>query len=219
MKRIKRISGFSWDRHKTIALAGGITFVVLWERFFSYITETYGQQYAISLTALLVAIVAAVATLLSLSWSRDTVRPFLSLFGVKIKLDSIGKDRVSIEFSIKNSGSLPATDVDVDIDFFSHDEEVTDNNSSSKFAPATKLPVTPMLIPYNDYISVYTFDLKDRDDVELWENIRKGKTKVRLRIRYKSLGRKHLTIQTEQISRLHRGKDFEFVPIPPQNWV
>jgi hypothetical protein len=219
MKRIKRISGFSWDRQKTIILAGGIIFVVLWERFFSYISETYGQQYAISLTALLVASIATVAALLSLRWARDTVRPFLALFGIKFTSNGVGKDYASVEFNIKNSGSLPATDVDVDVDFFDYDEEVTENNSSSKFAPANKLPTTPMMIPNNDYVSVYTFDLKDRNDVELWENIGKGKTKVRLQIRYKSLGRQHLTIQTERISKSLRGKSLEWVPIPPQKWV
>ena len=185
---------------------------------FSYAAENYGQQYAISLTALLVASIAAVATLLSLSWARDIVRPFLSHFGIEVTLDGTGKDYVSIAFSIQNSGSLPATDIDVDIDFFDDAEEVTENNSSSKFAPATKLPTTPMILPNNDYTSEYTLDLKDRNDVELWENIRKGKTKVRLRIRYKSLGRKHLTIQTERISRPLRGKSL-WVPIPPQKWV
>jgi hypothetical protein len=218
MKRIKCISGFSWDRRKTIILAVSITIVVLWGLLFSHAVEKYGQQYAISLTALLVASIAAVATLFSLRWSRDTVRPFLSLPGAEFSPD-IGEDYVIIQISIRNSGSLPATDVDVDMDFFAHDEEVTEKNRSSKFTTHTKSSLKPMILPNSHFTWRYELNLKDRNHAELWQNIINGKIKFRLRIRYESLGRKHLTIQTERIQKPQLGRGLVLVPIPPQKWV
>lgn len=194
-----------------------IVIVVLWGLFYSYSKEKYDQQYAIFLTALLVASIAAVANLLSLQWSRDTIRPFLSLNTNAIHAE-VEAGYVRIEFTIFNSGSLPATEMDVDIDFFASDEEVTEDNLSGKYSSATKSTLTPMILPNNNYIAEYIFDLKNKDDLKLWEDTKQGNVIVRLRISYQSLSRKHVTIQTERICGYPWEKGLIFEPIPPQKW-
>ena len=194
-----------------------MVFVGLWGLFYSFVAEQYGQQYSISLTALLVASIAAVANLLSLKWSRGTIRPFLSLNTNTIRAEPSG-DYVNIEFGIHNSGSLPATDIEVDIDFFANDEAVTEDNLSNKYPPAKKSALTIMILPNNDFTAEFVIDLKNKDDSGLWDNFKDGNVIVRLRIFYESLSRKHVTIQTEKICRQPWEKDLVFVPISPQKW-
>lgn len=217
MKKRKHISGFSWNKRKTIALIIIIVIVVPWGFFYSYSSEKYGQQYSIMLTALLIASIAAVANLLSLQWSRDTVRPFLFHPADTIQPEQV-KTNMKISFKIHNSGSLPATNIEVDIDIFASDEEVTEDNISNRFKPATALPIMPMLLPNSHYTATYILNLKDKDDLAQWEAFNQGKAKVRLRISYESMNRKHVTIQTEELSKPEWESRVVFAPIPPQKW-
>ncbi len=194
-----------------------IMIIVLWGLFYLYSKEEYDQQYAISLTALLVASIATVANLLSLQWSRDTIRPFLFHFPDTIQTEQV-KTNMRISFKIHNSGSLPATNIEVDIDFFASNEEVTEDNISNRFMLATKLPITPMLLPNCNYTADYILNLKDKNDLEQWNAFSQGKAKVRLRISYESQGRKHTTIQTEEICKPEWENRLVFTPIPPQKW-
>jgi hypothetical protein len=187
-----------------------------------WVAKTYDITLAISLGALAVATVAAISNLLSLKWSRDTIRPFLSCQHghviTNIVTDKAGSEHVNIPFRICNSGSLPATNINTDIHFFEHDEEVSDSNRSNKFEIATKIPIEPMLLPNAEYIVSYILDLPKSNDAMLWENIKKGTVKVRIKISYGCLGRRFLTIQTEEISRPDYEKGLVFVPVQPQKW-
>lgn len=217
MKRRKRISGFSWSKRKTIILLIPAIFVTTWGYFYSWLQDIYGHLFPIALTALLVASIAAISNLLSLQWSRNTVRPFLFFGGGTVRVDASG-DYMTIPFRIYNSGSLPATNVDVDIDFFACEEEVTEDNLGSRFSPASVLSARTMILPNSDFTNRYILDLKDSNDSELWKHIEQGQVKVRLRISYESLGRKHATIQTQQISSPAWDKGLALLPIPPQTW-
>ncbi len=197
-----------------ILIAGGsFVFLLVWT------AETYNIPLAISLLAVTVATVATIATLLSLQWTRDTIRPFLYMTaGGTITPYEVMERYTVFPFNISNSGSLPATRVNVDIDFFSHKEEVTEDNNSSIFKIATKGTETPMILPNDNYISEYVLDMHDTNDHKLLDCIKQGKAKVRFRISYESLDRKHFTIQTFEISKSPWEKKPSFVPIPPQKW-
>ena len=216
MKKRARTSGFSWSRRQTVILVITIVIVGAWGCFYSFAVEHYGHQYAIALTALLVASIATIGTLLALKWTRDTVRPFISSFGT-IPI-SHTPDTVTLTFKMQNSGSIPGSDVHTDIDFFDEDEEVTEDNVSKRYQPPNRQSSYGLMLPNDIHYEKYILDLTDKDDVELWENITEGKVKLRLRTMYESLGRKHLTIQTERIVKLKGQKELQLIPFPPQKW-
>lgn len=220
MKKPVHIHRFSLSRREKIILAVSIVIVVGWGFYYSYVAEQYGRQHAISLTALLVASIAAVAMLLSLNWTRDTIRPFISLSG-DVSADMKGT-YVNIPLKICNSGSIPASGVHVTIDFFHKNEEVTEDNLSGKFLPAAEfpaaLPIFPIVFPNDSVCTQYILDLKDKNDLELWGKIKAGEVKFRLRINYTSLGRKHVTIQTEQITKVEWEKKLILTPVSPWKW-
>ena len=194
----------------------------LYIAFLMWVAKTYDIILAISLGALAVATAAAISNLLSLKWSRDTIRPFLSCQHAHIKTTivtaKVGSEQVNIPFRICNSGSLPAANINTDIDFFERDEEVSDSNQSNKFEIATRIPIEPMLLPNAEYIVSYILDLPKSNDAMLWENLKNGKVKVRIKISYECLGKKFLTIQTEEISGPSYEKGLIASPIPPQKW-
>jgi hypothetical protein len=216
MKRQRRTFSFSWSKQKTITLIITIAIVGAWWRFYCFIEEHYGHQYAIALTALLVASIAAIGTWLSLKWTRDTIRPFLYTAG-SINVEKVGEHR-NLVFNIQNSGSLPGEDVQTEIDFFDEDEEVTEENLSNKYVPPTRETAHSILFPNSSYYEKYILDLNQKNDLELWDNIGKGKTKCRVRIMYKSLGREHVTITTEKLEKREWEETIVTTPIPPQKW-
>lgn len=178
---------------------------------------TYDIPLAISLGAFAVATVAAISNLLSLKWSRDAVRPFLYYLSDSVDLDRT-KDYVKLAFKIFNSGSLPATNINVDIDFFGKDEEIKGNNTSKIYSVATKEPITPMILPNDYFTEQYIFNLKDINDVKMLQDVEQGKTKIRMRISYSSLDREHLTVETFSLSKPEWETKLQFIPIEPQSW-
>lgn len=152
----------------------------------------------------------------SLELTRNAIRPFISSSGM-IPI-SYTPDTVTLTFNIQNSGSIPGNDVYTHIDFFDEDEEVTEDNLSNKYPPPNRQSSYGIMLPNDIHYEKYILDLKDKGDLELWENIEKGKVKFRLRIMYKSFGRKHLTLQTEKIVKLKGQKELQLIPDVPQKW-
>jgi hypothetical protein len=217
MKKQRRTSGFSWNRQKTLIMMVSIAFVAAWGRFYIFIADHYDHQMAIALTALLVASIAAIGTLLSLKWTRDTIRPFLYMHG-SMNVKKAGK-YIKLEFNVINSGSLPAEEVCVDIDFFDEYEEITEENTSSKYAPPIRELEFPTLFPDSTYREDYILNLKQKNDLALWSKIIKGKVNLRTKIKYESLGRKHVTIMTEKLEKRAWEETIVTTPIPPQKWT
>lgn len=172
--------------------------------FLSIIVSTFFASRSLTLTSK------------SLELTRNSIRPFLYTAG-SIGVKRVGK-YITLTFNIQNSGSLPGEDVHVDIDFFDEDEEVTEENLSNRHTPPTREPEFPLLFPNSVYNETFVLDLEQKNDLELWNNIGTGKTKCRLRIMYKSLGRRHITIQTEKIVKQEWEETLVTVPIPPQKW-
>jgi hypothetical protein len=187
--------------------------------------QTFGplNAYAIVCVSVIVASVAALNSMFasvaahdSLELTRNSLRPFLYIAG-SIGIKGVGKF-IRLTFTIQNSGSLPAEDVNADIDFFYEDEEVTEDNLSRKYQLPTREPVFSLVFPNSSYYPRYILNLQDENDLELWQNIQQGKTACRVRITYKSLGRKHLTIETEKLAKQEWEENLITTPIPPQKW-
>jgi len=181
------------------------------------IWQRSGYTYATTLLTLIVAGTAAIAAALSLKWAYNTVRPFLSSPGGSTSVN-ITQDTVILTFEIQNTGSMPGSDVYSEIDFFNQDEEVTEDNISTKYLPSTRQSGKLLVFPNNSYYEKYILNLNDKGDKELWENITIGKVKFRIRIMYSGFGRKFITIQTEQVVKLKGEETLQTVPVPPQKW-
>lgn len=194
--------------------------------------QTFGplNTYVIVCSSVVIASIAAlnsmfasisardslVTTRQSLELTRKMIRPFLSSSDV-IPVSRIGNN-VTLTLKITNSGSLPSNDTHADIDFFDEDEEVTEDNLSNKYHRPDRTYEYSLVFPNNHYYEVYILDLQDKYDVELWENINKGKIKFRLRIIYTSFDNEHVTIQTEHIAKPEWVGKLQTLPVLPQKW-
>jgi len=156
------------------------------------------------------------ATRKSLELTRKMIRPFLSLSDV-IPVSRIGNN-VTLTLKITNSGSLPSNDTHSDIDFFDEDEEVTEDNLSNKYHCPDRTGKYSLVFPNNHYYELCILNLQDKNDVELWENINKGKIKFRLRIMYASFDTEYITIQTEHIAKPEGVTQLQLLPVLPQKW-
>lgn len=152
----------------------------------------------------------------SLELTRNAIRPFVSSVGT-IPV-SYTADTITLTFQIINSGSIPASNVNTLIDFFDKDEEVKVDNLSNKYLPPNRQSGYSLMLPKNMHYEKFILDMKDKGDIQLWQNIQRGEVKLRLRTTYESLGRKHGTIQTNQIVKLKGQKDLQLIPVLPQEW-
>lgn len=225
MKKRAKISRFSWSRRETIILVVSVIVVAIWGFFYSFAVEKYGHQYAISLTAMLVASIAAIGTLLSLQWTRNTIRPFLSFDGT-IKLGGSDREK-TLAFLISNTGSMPANDVRIRVDVFGIDESINLNNLSNRYegffdTEEENTKEEMVLFPNQNWHTVYNANLTRSKDKALWEGLLSSKVKLRITIWYSSFGRKHKTVQTlafDELSLSSDGKHFHGISIEPQKWV
>ncbi len=119
------IVGLIWSRKVSIL---GFLVGLYWV-YYSY--NRYEFTVFISYVALLVAAIAALATLLSLKQTRDMIRPFLS-FGGTINLGG-SHEKITLALPIKNTGSMPANDIEVIIHAFGTDEKIDIENVGIKY--------------------------------------------------------------------------------------
>lgn len=129
---------------------------------------------------------------------------------------------IKLEFKIENTGSMPASDVHAYIQFFDEDEEVTEDNLSSKYLPPIEQSALEgydclFLLPNHTLLKDCVLDLRQKSHLDLWENINNEKVKVRLRIMYRGVGRKHITIQTGRLLK-QIGTELPTTPIVPGKW-
>ena len=226
-----------WCKHNVIRtnlilLVGEVIFAsLIWLIFGG--RQTFGplNTYVIVCVSVVIASIAALnsifasinardsltATRKSLELTRKMIRPFLSMSDVMIPVSRIG-DNVTLTFKIENSGSLPSNDAHADIDFFDEDEEVTEDNLSNKYRRPDRTGDHSLVFPNNHYYELFILNLQDKDDVELWRNITKGKAKFRLRIMYTTFDNEYITIQTEHIAKPELVEKLQLLPILPQRW-
>jgi hypothetical protein len=205
-----------------------LAFIALWAVLFWYCGEwfwggsrqTFGSLHGYGFLWLSIAIasVAALNSMLASSIASDAQRPFISLQPGTIFVIEAEKE-FTLKLEIKNTGTMPGNNVTADIGFFDEDEEITEDNLSKKYPAETRRQPFLTLFPNVPCNVIYTFDLRQKPVSNLLKNIKKGKIRFRLRIMYTSLGRKHLTIETEQLGwasketgRTQRNS------IPPQKW-
>lgn len=201
-----------------VALASLIWFSGAW--FFAGSRETFGplNSYIFIWLSIIIATVAVINSVFATTLANETQRPWLYMIGGKITATEKGNKYTVLPFILRNSGSLPATNIDSHIDFFANEEELTEDNASRVFEVPTRGEETPMLLPNDTYTDEFVLDIQNPNDAQLLDCIKQGKTKVRFRISYESLSRKHLTIQTDRLSKLEWQEDLALIPIPPQKW-
>lgn len=188
--------------------------------FFAGSRETFGplNSYIFIWLSIIIATMAAINSIFATTLANETQRPWLYMIGDKVTPDERNNRYTALPFILSNSGSLPATNIHCDIDFFANEEKVTEDNKSRVFEVAIKREEPPMLLPNGTYTEQYVLDIQNPNDLRLLDCMKQGKAKVRFRISYESLSRKHLTIQTDELSQLELEENPTFKPIPPQKW-
>lgn len=188
--------------------------------FFAGSRETFGplNSYIFIWLSIIIATMAVINSVFATTLANETQRPWLYMIGGNITATERDNRYTVLPFILCNSGPLPATNIDSHIDFFANEEEITEDNESRVFKVATSGEETPMLLPNDTYTEEFVLDNQNPNDGQLLDCIKQGKTKVRFRISYESLSRKHLTIQTYRLSKLEWQEDLALIPIPPQKW-
>jgi len=219
------IFGTRWTKREAaivLTVAGGMIYWVV----YSYFSSPF--SVFLSYIAVVVAVVAALAASISLKYTRDTIRPFLSFDGT-IKLGGSHEEK-TLAFKITNTGSTPADDIKVIIDAFGIGEEIDLKNVSNvskrydKFLneESAERQAALILFPNQSWQSVVEVNLTRENNRELWESLLSGSIKLRITIWYRSFGRKHKTIQTlafDTLSLSSDTKQFHGISVEPQKWV
>lgn len=201
-----------------VALASIIWFSGAW--FFAGSRETFGplNSYIFIWLSIIIATMAVINSVFATTLANETQRPWLYMIGGEVTAYERNNRYTVLPFIICNSGSLPATNIDCNIDFFANEEKITEDNESRVFKVATKGEETLMLLPDGTHTEEYVLDIQNPNDRQLLDCIKQGKAKVRLRISYESFSRKHLIIQTYELSKREWEESPAFIPIPPQKW-
>jgi hypothetical protein len=201
-----------------VILASLIWFSGAW--FFAGSRETFGplNSYIFIWLSIIIASMAVINSIFATTLANETQRPWIYMIGGKITSYERNNRYTVLPFILRNSGSLPATNVCCNIDFFANEEKITEDNNSHIFEVAITREETPMLLPNDTYTEQYVLDIQNTNDRQLLDCIKQGKAKVRFRISYESFSRKHLIIQTYELSQPKWEESTTFIPIPPQKW-
>jgi hypothetical protein len=192
--------------------------VIIWlsgEWFFAGSVETFGplNNYGFIWLSIVIATIAAINAIFASIMASETQRPFVAMpdDDISIKRE---KDNIFIPYSIKNFGNLPAQDVELEMQFFVTGENISKDNVSKTYPKLQLLSKLPIIFPNNSYQAEYI--IKNELNSELLTNIAEGNVSFRLRIKYNGLGKKHITIQTIQISKKEYHEGLGIIPVYPQ---
>jgi len=177
----------------------------------------------------IVACLAAIAALNALSITRESLeltrnsqRPFLSVAGWQlIRLEN---SIVVIRLYILNSGILPASNMNAQIEFFAENELVELGNSSNVYeAREWTGDNYTVVFPGGNITKEIYLDQNDVKDKQILADIlAHRKIKIRTRVKYKSniKGRifDHETLTTVELRTSEHNK-VEFFSIPLQEWT
>lgn len=204
----------TWPKRRIFGFVIGMAIGLTW---ITYSFVTLGIDASLPYLAILVAALAAMASFMCLQWARDTVRPFLFFTG---DIDVGGKDDERyMTFHIKNSGVMPGSNVRIEVVPFGIDEEITTDNTGKRYSFPKEHDEPIIIFPNLGYQAVRSFDLKRVEDKNVWESIMAGKVKLRIKIFYESLRRKHETIQSIHIDQFDavKAKLWGLI-VEPQMW-
>jgi hypothetical protein len=214
-------------------LAGGVLLIVA---FIWLIAAFYNATDIVLRVGLLLSTLALVANLIALFFTRRSLqkteeglqltraiqRPFVSFSGpIRILKKA---NSIILEFKVQNFGNFPASDIKEYFQFFSEDENITEDNISAKYPPVIsrwsldKHSYTMTIFPHDFLWLTCNFELKQKNQAELWRDIQNGKVKVRLQIIYNELSKKHSTNQAMKLSMLEGKQELLGTPIAPYKW-
>jgi len=211
MKKLINFLGIPW---RTIWRTFALSFILLVIIFLGIFTH----KDLLTIFAATLAVLALIVASISLDWATITMRPYISRSGnITIKKNP---NDITIDFPVLNSGRIPASDVSIETDLFDINEEVTENNASKKYPGANNVaPLISVLFPNTTYYLNYMIYVNEKLGKKLWDDILVGQVKFRFRIKYKSYGREHLTIQTEQLGPIKGVSYPQITPLGLQKWT
>ena len=99
------------------------------------------------------------------------------------------------------------------------DEEITEENLSNTYEAEVVESKPSIIFPNSKHDHNFILNLSKENDLKLRSNITQGKTKCRIRTTYKSPGRNHITIQTEELAKVEWAEEIVTEPISPQKWT
>lgn len=202
-KRVNLL-GFRWSWAEIVGLSVGIVggTLLVWN-----LSAKLEYIYFLSSLAIVVAAIAGIGTLLSLKWTRDTVRPFLTITARDFTLHEEGNWGF-IKLIMRNLGSLPAEEVSLDISSFISERE----GDSEELIDTQRLFDALVIFPNQEGEIIYTVT-----PALFPEFIKKG-GKLHVKIKYKSMHKECETLRAIRIVWDYELNSFTFPPITKEEY-
>ncbi len=153
----------------------------------------------------------------ALELTRITVRPFLALQAGEVPRKQI-KERVILEFHVKNTGIVPANVLTMEMTFFDDAELIEEDNASEYYQARKEERRDVVIFPGASYNLEQWFDLSHSNGKKQYEGILNGKVKLRFRTTYEAKGIEYITVQTEKVLKEGAGQ-MTRLPVQPQIWT
>lgn len=173
--------------------------------------------FLMSSIVVIVACISIWVAVQSLKLTQNVMRPFLALQAGTVP-SKIIEQTVIFEYHVKNTGSVPANVVSVDMQYFDDAEVIEEDNTSKHYEGESKTPEGVVIFPGAVYNFELSIDLSKSGGKKLLDGMMNGKVKLRFGVKYRAQGLEYLTIQTEELLKAEEGEGGRR-PIQPQRWT
>ena len=173
--------------------------------------------FLISSIVIILACISVWVTVQSLKLTQNVMRPFLALQAGQVSSKKIQQTAI-FEYHVKNTGSVPANVVTMEMEFFDDAEVIEEDNTSKHYHGEQWTPVGAVIFPGAVCNFNMTIDLSKSGGKKLVDGMMNGKVKLRFRVKYRAQGMEYLTVQTEKLSKAEEGVGGR-LPIEPQRWT
>lgn len=173
--------------------------------------------FLMSSIVVIIACISVWVAVKSLKLTQNVMRPFLALQAGTVN-PKIIEERMIFEYHVKNTGSVPANVVTVDMQYFDDAEVIEEDNKSKHYEGESRTPEGVVIFPGSVYDVVMEIDLSKSGSRKLIDEMMNGTVKLRFGVKYRAQGMEYLTVQTEKLLKAEEGVGGR-LPIQPQRWT
>jgi len=173
--------------------------------------------FLVSIIVIFLACISVWVAVQSLKLTRNVMRPFLALQASEVSPKEV-QQKVVFEFHVKNTGSVPANVVTIEMQFFDDAEVIEEDNTSKHYYKGRhETPEGVVIFPGAVYNFEKWIDRSNSIGKKLLEDMMNGEVKLRFRVKYRAQGMDYITVQTEKLKA--EAGALTRLPIQPQRWT
>lgn len=174
--------------------------------------------FLVSIIVIFIACISVWVAVQSFKLTRNVMRPFLALQAGEVSSKEV-QQKVIFEFHVKNTGSVPANVVTIEMRFFDDAEVIEEDNISKHYYKGRQeTPEGVVIFPGAVYNYEQWINRSNSIGKKLLEGIMNGEVKLCFRVKYRAQGMDYITVQTEKLLKAEGGV-MTRLPIQPQRWT